>query len=78
MKQSYADFRHAVKESLKRRLAVWELSDDKLEKYMEQEEQQIKGEYRHYSEGDIPDGMTPESFLKSCVEGVSMCLEYCY
>ena len=75
---NYSQFYDAVRENVKKRLARFGDPEEALDTFLKEEEEQIKGEYRHYSESDIPDGMTPDSFLNSCVEGISMCLEYCY
>lgn len=76
--KEYGEFYNAVRESLKSRLACFGPTDEEFEKYLKSEEEQIKGEYRHYSEDPVPDGMTPDAFFKSCVESIAMCLEYCY
>ena len=76
--RSYEQFFKDVRESVKNRLARFGISEDELNKYLESEEDQIKSQYRHYS-GDKPKNeMGPDSYYSSCVEAVSMCLEYCY
>lgn len=78
MKHDYSEFRELVKAELRKRLACFEPTDEDFENFLKAEEDQIKGEYRHYSEDPLPDGMTPEAFYKSCVASIAMCLEYCY
>ena len=75
---SYSQFCNAVTESVKKRVARFGDPESKVDEFLKEEESQIMGEYRHYSEGPVPDGMTKDAYFQSCVEGIAMCLEYCY
>ena len=76
--KTYEQFFSDVKESVLKRLTRFGISEEELEKYLKSEEVQIKGQYRHYSEDKPKNDMHPDSYYSSCVESVSMCLEYCY
>ena len=77
-----SEFWDAVKKRLKINLACWKLDDNEIEDYMKQEEDQIKGAYKGYSEdslGCVRDGsMTNEASFQAEVCAVSYCLEMCY
>ena len=78
MKHEYAEFREKVKAELKKRLAVWELSEEDLEKYVQQEEEEIKGAYRGYLNPKENDTREDDIRFDTGVSTVAMCLEYCY
>ena len=78
LKREYSEFRNGVKEQLKQRLSAWNLSDEDLEKYLAQEEEQIKGAYEDYVNPDLKYSMDDDSRFKSEISSIAMCLEYCY
>ena len=75
---TYSQFYDAVRENVKQRVARFGEPEAVVDEFLKAEEEQIKGEYRHYTEDGVPDGMTPEAFLKSCIESISYCLEMCF
>ena len=78
MAREYSDFRQAVKDQLKEGLSAWELSDEDLEKYVQQEDEQIMSAYEYYLHPKDTDKRDPEARFKSGVSTVAMCLEYSY
>ena len=78
MERSYEAFRALVREDVKKRLACFELSDEDIDKFLNAEEDQIKGAYQAYAEKDPDDMRSDEARFNGEASTVSMCLEYCY
>lgn len=78
MARPYSEFRNDVKEGLRESLAVWKLTDEQLEAYVQKEEDQIKDAYGYYLKPKETDTRDEEARYASGVSTVSMCLEYCY
>ena len=75
-KYTYEDFWTAVKKRLGTNLKAWELTDDQIENYMKQEENEIRNAFRSYQKGC--DSLTEDTCFKADVNGVAFCLEMCY
>lgn len=76
--RTYDDFRSIVKKELADLLAVWKLSDEQLEKYMRQEEDQIKGAYDGYLNPRDNDKRADEVRFNIDASTVAYCLYMCF
>ena len=74
----YSIFRQGVKDELRRWLSAWNLSEEELENYMRQEEQQIQDAFQSCANPLHNDNRPYEVRFKAEISTVSMCLAYCY
>ena len=75
---TYEKFRQLVKDKLRKNLAKWELSEEDLEKYMQQEEDQIKGAHNHYLNPRENDTRADDVRFDIGASTIAYCLEMCY
>ena len=76
--RTYEKFRQLVKDKLRKNLAAWDLSEEDLEKYMQQEEEQIKGAYDDYLNPDEGDTRADDVRFDVGASTIAYCLEMCY
>ena len=77
-KHTYDQFYQGVRESLKERLSCYKITDEQLDKYLEEEEKQVRGGFKSYTEKDQSDPRTDDVIFNSQVNATAVCLEYCY
>ncbi len=75
---SYSEFRESVKANLKQALSVFKLSDDEIEKYVAQEEDEIKSGYEHFLNPSPRDDRKEDVRFSTAISTVSYCLQMCY
>ena len=78
MELNYPIFRQGVKNELRRGLSAWNLSEEELENYMKQEEQQIQDAFQSCANPWHNDDRPYEVRFKAAISTVVICLEYCY
>ena len=76
--RTYEKFRRLVKDKLRKNLAAWDLSEEDLEKYMQQEEEQIKGAYNGYLNPGERDTRADDARFDADASTIAYCLEMCY
>ncbi len=72
----YQQFREAVRKRLGSNLACYDLTPYELEKYMQQEEDQIEAAFKSYQAGC--ESLSEDACFNADVNGVSYCLKMCY
>ena len=78
MKHTYDEFRRETKKRLRENLAAHNLSDEDLENYVQQEEDQVKGAYEGYLHPRENDTREDDVRFMMGASSIAMCLEYCY
>ena len=76
--RTYEKFRQLVKDKLSENLATWDLSEEDLEKYVQQEEEQIKGAYDGYLNPRESDMRADDVRFDVDASTIAYCLEMCY
>ena len=78
MRRDYSDFRELVKQKLSKNLAVWKLTDQQLEEYLQQEEEQVKRAYEGYLHPRQNDDREDDVRFDIDASTIAYCLEMCY
>ena len=78
MEHSYAAFRQGVKDDLRGSLSAWKLSEEDLEKFVAQEEGQIKGAYEDFLNPRPNDKREEGIRFKTGISTIAYCLQMCY
>ena len=78
MERTYEAFREIVKKKLEKNLSAWKLSDEDLEKYLSEEEEQVRDAYAGYLHPRAKDDRKDEVRFDSAAGTVAYCLEMCY
>ena len=78
MERTYEAFREAVKDDLRESLKVWNLSEDDLEAYVAQSEDEIKSEFKHCLNPREGDGRAVDTRLKSGASTIAYSLQLSY
>ena len=78
MGHTYSEFRNLVKQKLGKNLSAWNLSDQQLEDYLKQEEDQVKGAYEGFLHPRANDDREEDVRFIVGAGTIAHCLEMCY
>ena len=75
---TYEAFRKLVKDDLRESLAVWKLSEEDLEAYLAQNEDEIRGAYKHFQNPYEGDTREESVRFKSGVSSIAYSLQMAF